>query len=147
MEEKAESAKKLYPDIDPNKIDYLKQKMIDANLYIFNHYETSYEEILLSIIDELTIELEKEIKISFSDEEIKQLLLLVNNPFMQKLLSNTIIFSSLKKFEIKLEQKIREKIYSALIGDILDNKKNIFNIQDHFPEDENKDDWSEEDSL
>ena len=141
MNQKAEAAKQQYPNIDPRRIDYAKEGMIATNLHFINYHESSYEEVLPSIIDELTLELEKEITASFTQEEIEQLLVLVSNPVMKKLLSNTVLFGSLKKFEIELEQKIRDKMYASLLGEALDKMKETFadlkkkyDIKDSSPE-------------
>ncbi len=155
MEEKAEFAKKQYPNIDPRKIDYAKEGMIATNLHFINHHETSYGEVLPTVIDQLTLELEKEITAEFSEEEIEQLLVLANNPLMKKLLSNTVIFGSLKRFEIELELKVREKMYASLLGNALDKMRDTFadlkkkyNIQDpvdEYTEEPNEDEYNGED--
>jgi hypothetical protein len=76
---------------------------------LIDSYDKSYGDILTEVVDKLTVDLESEIKNSFSGEEQQSLMELVSNPVFQKLLQNQKLFGLLKKSELDLEYKLRLK--------------------------------------
>ena len=114
----AENAKSRNPDIDEEKLEYTKDCLIAINMKLIDSYDKSYGDILTEVLDKLTVDLEFEIKNSFSGEEQQSLIELVSNPVFQKLLQNQKLFGLLKKSELDLEYKLRLKT----IVDISSNK-------------------------
>jgi len=105
----AENARSRNPDIDEEKLEYTKECLIAINMKLIDSYDKSYGDILTEVLDNLTIDLESEIKNSFNGEEQEKLIELVSNPVFQKLLQNQKLFGLLKKSELDLEYKLRLK--------------------------------------
>ena len=74
MENLAKQAKEHSSHVDEKRIEYAKECMIAMNLQFLSSYDKNYEEVLPTVIEELTLSLEKEIRSSFSEEDIEKLL-------------------------------------------------------------------------
>lgn len=131
--------------VDEKRIEYAKECMIAMNLQFLSSYDKNYEEVLPTVIEELTLSLEKEIKSSFSEEDIEKLVDLVNNPMMKVLLANKNIFSMLKKYEAELDYKLLLKTYESVLGGKgIEDLKAIFNDlkkKHHINDDRREDDF------
>lgn len=104
-----ENAKARNPNIDKKALEHAKECFIAINMKLIDSYDKSYGDVLTEILNKLMIDLESEIKSSFSGEEQQKLVDIVSNPVFQKLLQNEKLFGLLKKSELDLEYKLRLK--------------------------------------
>lgn len=111
--------------IDQDKINNIKQKTVEANRKLFERYESSYKTILVEVIDNLLIELEKEINITFSKEEQRELCQLLNNTVFLKLIESNKLFSLLKNSEINIEYKLL-----CLYNEFINSEEFILDLKD-----------------
>jgi hypothetical protein len=113
-----ENAKNRNPNIDEEELEYTKECLIAINIKLIDSYDKNYGNILIEVLNGLTLDLESEINNSFNAKEQQDLIELISNPTFQKLLQNKKLFSLLKKSELDLEYKLRLKT----MVDISDNK-------------------------
>lgn len=105
----AENAKSLNPHVNEEEIEHNKECLIAINMKLIDSYNKNYGDLLSEVLDNLTVELESEIKKSFNKEEQKEIVEIVSSPVFQKLLLNEKLFGLLKKTELDLEYKLRLK--------------------------------------
>lgn len=128
-------AKADNPDIDQRRIEYARNCLLGINLQVLNIYDPSYEKVMPSAIDNLMLSLERELVLSFTDEDLEEVLVAIEKPGMRKLLTNNILFGALRDCEFDIENKMRMAIYDNAI-----NSKTLSHLKDaskHFREDEN----------
>lgn len=106
---------------------------------ILDNYQKSYESILPSYIDSLTLQIENELKNKYTQEELSSLFEKLSDPLVIKLLSNYDVFAILKKTEIQmdfdlqmlmLEQSLNFKDDPKMKDLLLDYKNKFFYDQD-----------------
>jgi len=116
MDTFAENAKRTNPEADENKIDYARDCMIAINVQMLDVFDPSYTKVLPSVIEDLTVALENELKKNFTEQELEEILEAIDKPSMQKLLANTILFGLLKKYEAEIEYRLRMKIFEDTLS-------------------------------
>jgi hypothetical protein len=109
IEDITEAARSIDPNIDEEKLKYTKECLISINMKLMENYNKNYSGVLAEILEKLTLELEAEIRNSFNIEEQQKLVELVSDPLFQKILQNEKLFGLLKKSELDLEYKLRQK--------------------------------------
>jgi hypothetical protein len=135
----AEAAKKLNPKLSEQRLEYAKEGFMAINMHLFDSYNKCYGEVLPEIIELLTNDLERELKDSFSQDELKRIVEILKDESVQKLLSNKKLFSVLKQSEILLEHKMRIRTLENSsnlsgvdkISEILSDLRNKHHIDDN----------------
>lgn len=98
---------------------FVEQKnfFIRLCMNILDQYEKSYESILPSIIDNLTVEIEKELNAQFTQEELTQIYSILQEPLIQKFITNQKIFAILKACEHKMDYEMQLQFMEMLSKD------------------------------
>jgi hypothetical protein len=152
----AESTKKYNPHISEERLAYAKEGFIAINMHLVDTYDKCYDKVLPEVIDLLTMDLEKELKKSFTNDELRHLIDILADPALKKLLENKDLFGLLKKCEFLLEHKLKlQTMYSSVepeeivkITDMLRGLRDRFNIKDDRenidPEGDEENFWQDE---
>jgi len=144
--------------IDQSKADSQKSALFRLSMLMLDRYEKSYDTILPVLIDSLTVEIEKELKKNFSEQELIELDILIQNPIITKLIQNKNVFAVLKSCEIKMDMELHLQLLESLtkvdissnFNDILDEyNKNMGKDKSmydeyYFDEEDNDDLWNDE---
>jgi hypothetical protein len=81
----------------------------------------------------VTIEIENELKLSYSSKELDELYNLLSSPLLQKLLGNNLLFGILKRTELQIDFELQMKFLENLGNYQTDTK-----IQDFLTDYQNK---------
>ena len=142
--------------VEDNEISIHKNLFFKLSVYMLDKYEKSYDTVLPHFIDTLTINIENKLKEVFSENELEELLMLVNNPVFMKLLGEKHIFALLKDCEVQMDQEIQFQIMESMldmnntnISKIVDEFKNKFKYDDQnddfFNSEHDNDFWDDDD--
>lgn len=138
-----------------DKNDVQKKILYQFSMLILDKYDKSYDALLPSLIDNLTVELENELNKNYTQQELVELEKLVSNPVLIALLGNKKLFGLLKECEIRMDLELQMQMIESVMKT---NKENIDQIlsdykfkfdskgdtyEDHYEDDEDST-WDDE---
>ena len=145
----------FYPDATADQLTYKSEFFKEISKLVLDRYEKSYDAILPKMIDSLTTSIENLLKNNYTEDELKELEVLLANPVMKKLLSDATIFRLLKDCELQMDYEIQLQMFNTMMGNgngeklqqIISELKNKYDKNadnrgyDQFYEDDEDDTW------